>query len=81
MGTISYWLFKQDLQNVFPRKQRFHIEQAFKILLQSTEKKKKERERERDKFMPSRKLSCEAISRMVSAIFVGLSETKAIILN
>ena len=47
MGTISYWLFKQDLQNVFPRKQQFHIEQAFKILLQSTEKKKKERERER----------------------------------
>ena len=80
MGTISYWLFKQDLQNVFPRKQRFHIEQAFKILLQSTGKKKKG-ERERDKFMPSRKLSCEAISRMVSAIFVGLSETKAIILN
>ena len=67
---------------MFTRKQQFLIEQAFKVILLSTEKKReRERERERDKFMPSRKLSCEALSRMVSAIFVGLFETGAIVLN
>lgn len=68
MGTIFYWLFKQDLQKVLPRKQQFNTEQVFKILLQSTELKKRERERE---FMPSGKLSWEAISGMVSAFLLG----------